>query len=119
MKKFILTAFLGFTVLSFCTARAQNAQLLITGKFHGNEVTAQSGEFWYGLYNEGEQFRLVRTMIKVEAVHDDMVNEKGGEKTGKKVSTEYEGIPLFLVRGIGGLEEREVGKVFNGKKFFF
>ena len=119
MKTFICMTFLGFTVLAFSTARGQNAQLLVTGKFHGNEVTAQSGEIWYGLYNEVGRFRLVSTTVKVEAVHDDMVIEKEGEKTGKKVSAEHEGSPLFMVRGIDRLEEREVETVFNGKKFFF
>ena len=121
MKTFICMTFLGFAVLSFSTARAQDVQLLVTRNmpFHGNEVTAQSGEIWYGLYNEGERFRLIRTAIKVEAVHDEMVIEKEGEKTGKKVSAEHEGNPIFLVRGIDGLEEREVKTVFHGEKFFF
>ena len=119
MKAFNFTAFLGFTLLSYSISPAQDIQLLMAGHFHGKVVSAQSGEIWYGLYNEGETYRLVRTTIKVEAVHDAEIDEQEGEKTGKRVSAEHEGRAIFMVRGIDGIEEREVRTLFNGKKFFF
>ncbi len=119
MRIIICAVFLNGLILAAPLLRAQDVQILMTGEFAGSYVTAQSGETWYGIYNDDNQFRLVRTKINVEAIHDDMVIEKEGEKTGKKVSTEQSGNPLFLVRGIEGLEERVVGAVFQGKKFIF
>ena len=59
--------------------------------------------------------RLVHTTIQVTPFA--WIDDKGGERTGRRVSCDKPGKPLFLVRGIEGLCEREILTEFYGKKF--
>jgi len=118
MKAFICIAYLGSVLLSFSTIRAQNVEILMTGgTFHKDQVNAQSGEEWYGLFAERHNYNLVRTTIQVTP--GEWIEDKEGEKTGRIVSCDRPGKPLFLVRGIDGLSEREVTTEFHGKNFFY
>lgn len=74
-------------------------QLLQVGVFHGNEVSAESGEVWLGLYPRSDGYTLIPSRITVETVYDPLV-DSAGEQTGKVVSVEERTRPLFLVKGL-------------------
>ena len=74
-------------------------QLLQVGAFHGDEVSAESGEIWFGLYSTPDGYRLIPSRITVETVYDPLV-DNAEEKTGKVVSVERGARPLFLMRGL-------------------
>ena len=74
-------------------------QLLQVGVFHGNEVSAESGEVWLGLYPTSDGYTLIPSRITVETVYDPLV-DGDGEQTGKMVSVEQQKRPLFLVKGL-------------------
>ena len=74
-------------------------QLLQVGVFHGDEVSAESGEIWLGLYPTPDGYALIPSRITVETVYDPFV-DNAGEKTGKVVSVEEQTRPLFLIKGL-------------------
>ena len=74
-------------------------QLLQVGAFHGDEVSAESGEVWLGLYPTPDGYALIPSRITVETVYDPFV-DNAGEKTGKVVSVEGQTSPLFLIKGL-------------------
>src|SRR5687768_2731605 len=49
-------------------------ELMETGEFHGDEVTAESGEKWVGLFGKNNDFHLASTNINVRLVHDEIVD---------------------------------------------
>ena len=78
-------------------------QLLQVGVFHGDEVSAESGEVWLGLYPTPDGYALIPSRITVATVYDPFV-DNAGEKTGKVVSVEGQTPPLFLIRGLDAPE---------------
>ena len=74
-------------------------QLLQVGTFHGDEVSAESGEVWLGLYATSDGYVLIPSTVTVEAVYDPLIDNTG-EKTGKMVSVEERTVPLFLIKGL-------------------
>ena len=74
-------------------------QLLQVGAFHGDEVSAESGEIWLGLYSTPDGYALIPSRITVETVYDPFV-DNAGEKSGKVVSVEEQTLPLFLIKGL-------------------
>ena len=74
-------------------------QLLQVGAFHGDEVSAESGEVWLGLYATSDGYILIPSTITVKAVYDPLIDNTG-EKTGKMVSVEEQTPPLFLIKGL-------------------
>lgn len=94
-------------------AIAQGDQKLIEpGAFHGEEVTARSGEKWLGLHITGENSMLLTYRLTVNAVQDSLVDEEG-QKTGKEVSVDLPLEPLFLIKGTGILKAGPVTTVFD------
>src|SRR5262245_51067302 len=76
-------------------------QLLMVDEFHGDEVSARSGEEWLGLFPKGTGFTLRPTTISVSTVLDPILDEDTGPKTKKAVTTPGGVAPMFLVRGPG------------------
>ena len=74
-------------------------QLLQVGVFHGDEVSAESGEIWLGLYSTPDGYALITSRITVETVYDPFVDNPG-EMTGKVVSVRGQTRPLFLIKGL-------------------
>ena len=74
-------------------------QLLQVGAFHGNEVSAESGEVWLGLYATPNGYTIIPSRITVETIYDPLVDNEE-EKTGKVVSVAEETRPLFLIKGL-------------------
>lgn len=117
----ILSIILGLLIFSL-EAHAQNGkiQLLETGEFHGDEVSAKTGETWLGLFKTGDGFSMLETIIDVETVHDVIVDEPG-EKTGKAVKASNQNEAVFLIKGANFLPQGNVAvlsgeaKNINGK----
>ena len=107
-----------FHIYSSAYAREQ-IQLLITRQFHGDEVTAETGEKWFGLYPNGDNYKLVQSTISVETVRDNCLDIKEDEKTGKLVTVNQAENPLFLIRGLEGLANGPVETVFSGIQFLY
>ena len=82
-------------------------QLLQVGAFHGDEVSAESGEVWLGLYSTPDGYTLIPSRITVETVYDPFV-DNAGEKTGRAVSVEGQTRPLFLIKGLDAPEVESI-----------
>ena len=82
-------------------------QLLQVGAFHGDEVSAESGEVWLGLYSTPNGYALIPSRITVETIYDPFV-DNAGEKTGKVVSVEAQRHPLFLIKGLNASEGESI-----------
>lgn len=90
-------------------------RLLEVGEFHGDEVSARTGEAWLGLFPVSDGYALRRTTLTVRKVRDLIVDDEAGPETGKKVGTSHRAEPLFLVRDITSLRPRLVPTVYAGE----
>ncbi|MDI6840977.1 MAG: hypothetical protein QMD71_09060 [bacterium] len=88
------------------------------GEFHGNEVSAKSGEAWFGLYLTENGYELIPSKITVEAIYDPIVNNKN-EETGKRVSVDQTTKLLFLMKGLESLKSGVVKTLFSGREFLY
>ena len=93
---------------------AQHLQRVIEpGEFHGEEVSAQSGEKWLGLHiTDDYHSMLLHYRLTIEAVNDLTVDEEG-QSTGKKVSVDLPLAPLFLIKGARNVSAGPVTTVFD------
>lgn len=91
--------------------------LLETGEFHGEEVTARTGERWLGLHITNDHSTLIRYRLTVEKVHDP-IGDSAGEMTGKKVTVDLPLEPLFLVKGARMLSSGPVNTIFKAAPDF-
>ena len=82
------------------------------GEFHGEEITAQSGEKWLGLQITNENSLLLNYRLTVSAVNDLVVDEEG-QATGKKVSVDLPLEPLFPIKGLKNVSAGPVTTVFG------
>jgi len=103
MRIIICAVFLNGLILAAPLLRAQDVQILMTGEFAFSYVTAQSGETWYGIYNDDNQFRLVRTKINVEAIHDGVARyvqrlQIGARFIGPQAEWQHPGIHVGAVQ---------------------
>jgi len=80
--------------------------------FHGDEVTAQTGDVWLGLFRSGERHYLRSTKIVVSLVNDPIVDEEN-EKTGKSVATKIKDPPVFLIKSPHTFREAVVPTLFS------
>jgi hypothetical protein len=91
----------------------QPQQVIEPGEFHGEEVSAQSGEKWLGLHlTDNENSLLLTYRLNVSAVNDSLVDEDG-QSSGKKVSVDLPLQPLFLIRGVKNVSAGPVTTVFD------
>ena len=63
---------------------ASTCHILAPGTFHGNEVTAQAGEIWLGLFTEEERCELLQVELQIIPA-EDHVMDRNGEQTARKV----------------------------------
>lgn len=84
-------------------------RMLRTGEFHGDEVSARTGQRWLALVIRPDGHDAVSSVtLRVDAVKDEMVDE-GDAKSGKRVSIgRKSGDGTFLLRGV---PEIKPGKV--------
>lgn len=104
IKKFVAIAVVvfHFCFLPIAQSQVNHAQLLLTGTFHGDEVTAKSGERWLALVPTDKGYAFQETRLGIEFVKDEVIDEDG-QATAKKVFVDLDEKPLFLVRGLPGI----------------
>jgi hypothetical protein len=86
-------------------------ELVNAGSFHGDEITARSGQQWLGLFVTTAGSKLEPVMIRVSRVHDPIVDETERVKTGKAVRVPGRPDPVFLVRNCPELRPSAVTTV--------
>lgn len=91
-------------------------KLLRTGEgFHGDDVSAKTGEKWLGFFNDDGKFFLREVPLKISRVRDEVVDSPESKlKTGKSVSVPGTRKPIFLLKN-ANLPHREVRTFFLGK----
>ena len=89
------------------------ATLLEVGEFHGEEVSAETGERWLGLHITDNSSTLLEYELAVDTVHDPFI-DAADQKTGKKVSVNLPLEPIFLVNSDWILQSGPVKTVFEG-----
>lgn len=93
-------------------------KLLETGEgFHGDEITARSGETWLGLFKNRDGYQLRNTKLKVTRAHDPIVDYDDTIETGKSVFTEPGGTVVFLLRNAKTIRKGPVDTVFYADDF--
>jgi len=91
-------AFVGILLIGGAATATESAQTLLTvGQFHGDEIHAESGQVWLGLFPRGQGFRLARTKVHIERVNDPIVDELPSERSGRRVSVTGQLPPIVLV----------------------
>ena len=84
---------------------ASGVRLVEAGGFHGDEVSARTGETWLGLYVSEGRSSLAPSVVEVVPEHDPVVDEEPWQKTGKAVSVvNRKDEPLFLIAGAAALK---------------
>lgn len=112
MRKSIL--FTALILIFSISVFAQNIQILETGGFHGEEVSAKTGETWLGLYKTGETYTLLPSVLTVEYFHDAIIDNDENDKTGMEVKVLGQTEPILLIKGTGFTQSRVVPTVFGG-----
>ena len=90
-------------------------RLLEVGKgFHGEEVDAKNGETWLGLFAYGKGAEVRSTTIRVNRVHDPIVDGNSTDRTGKDVSISSSLNPIFLIKNAKAVRQGSVETIFRG-----
>jgi hypothetical protein len=97
------------------TPRARVRLLETGGVFHGDEVSARTGESWLGLYVAKGGSTLSPSVVRVEAAEDPISNIGPGNKTGKLVRVNRKAVPVFLISGAHGLSHGRVVTSYVGE----
>jgi len=96
---------------------ADPIEILLTGTWHGDEVTVEPGPDWWGIFPEGDGFTLQLAPVTMTLEEDGIVDEPGA-MTGKKVTVPQEAVPVLLVRGLANPQQGPVAiadsQVFGG-----
>lgn len=79
---------------------APSMRLLDIGEgYHGDEVPAENGDEWLGLFRGNNGYQIKPTTLQIKRVHDPIVDGEEDIRTGKSVSVLGSNRPLFLVKG--------------------
>jgi len=97
-------------------AAAEPYAILRPGAYHCEEVTVDTDAAWWGLYIDGDGGRLEPVDIRVERVHDPVVDDDD-EATGIRVSVAGAATPEFLIRGLADATARPVHTAYVGRRF--
>ncbi|MDX2269703.1 MAG: hypothetical protein NW208_16505 [Bryobacter sp.] len=107
MNQFIaLLALLSFSA----TAADDTVSLLVSGGFHGEEVSAKNGERWLGLAQTTRGFAWQAMTIQVRKVHDPVLDAVE-QATGKAIAVSGKK-PILLVKGLPELAKVRVRGAF-------
>lgn len=92
------------------------ARLLETGQFHGEEVSARTGERWLGLYVTKGRSSLTPSTLIVKRVHDPIVDTEPNQRTGKKVIVRRRPQPILLIKGGDRLRPGPITTLHAGRR---
>src|SRR6185436_15354073 len=90
-------------------------QLLFSRSYHGDAISAKTGEEWFGLFSTREGYALHSCRIVVEAVHDPF-DARETDMTAKKVTVNGDPQPVFLVSGSEVFRDRDVNTLYFGRQ---
>ncbi|HJQ32968.1 MAG TPA: hypothetical protein VJ866_12350 [Pyrinomonadaceae bacterium] len=96
-------------------AGAQVRLIETGGVFHGDEMSARTGESWLGLYVTEGGSSLVPSVVRVEPAEDPVGGGGPGNRSGKVVSVNRKATPVFLVSGAHGLLPGRVVTSYHGE----
>ena len=98
--------------LGISAGDAADPRLLLPGQYHGDEVTAVSGETWMAMVRgDRGTDRLTTVTVAVDIVRDDLLDHDG-PPTGKRVTAAPGGDAiLFLMRNVSGVRNGPVTTV--------
>ena len=82
--------------------------------FHGDEVPAEDGDEWLGLFQVDNGYAVKRTKLKIKRVHDPVIDDEELSRTGKSVSVSSRSKPLFLVKGGESIRPGKASTFFRG-----
>ncbi len=74
-----------------------HVELLFASDYFPNQITAASGEIWYGLFPHGSTWELATTRIHVDPVTSGCI------ENGRRVTVDRSDHPLLLLRGLPSL----------------
>ena len=115
MLKAAVKVLASMLVTASIASTAHAADIIEATVYHNDELKTASGLTWMGLFpTAAGQFELKPTKVTVTLVHDEIVDEPKGKKTGKKVTIAGKGEPLFLVKEVSSLR---AGKVATSANF--
>jgi len=77
---------------------AGSIALVPPGAFHGDEVHVRDGERWLGLQVSSGNAALVATRLRVQPVHDALLDAPG-EATGREIGSDEESAVTVYLRG--------------------
>lgn len=111
---FMLLSILAVSGLSASGTLGPKPQMLMPGKFHGDEVTATAGKGWLGLFlsPDRKSSSLKSVQVQIQPTWDEVMDSEH-EKTGKEVTVIPNGEPLFLFSHVPGLIPGPVTTVFS------
>lgn len=120
MRNLLVTSILACMAAPLLFAQEQPVrseyEILLCGEYHEEEVTAATGDKWWGLFRTDAGHELRQVEVSVENVHDPIADNDESEQTGKKVSVKgAETEPLFLVKGPAFRTKRSVPTCFEGQ----
>jgi len=75
-------------------------QILRTGLWHGDQVTAEGGPDWWGIFPEGDGYSLQRAPVTMTLEEDAMMSDSPDNPTGKRVRVPQEAMPVLLIQGL-------------------
>lgn len=90
-------------LVAFLTWSAQAedpVQILRTGLWHGDEVAADVGDDWWGVFAEGDGYTLQPAPVTITRERDVIMDDPPDNPTGKRVRVPQEQEPEILIRGL-------------------
>lgn len=75
-------------------------QILRVGAWHGDEVSAEAGPGWWGIFPEGDGFTLQPASIAISPFLDLILGDEPDKMTGKRVTVLQEAEPMLLIKGL-------------------
>ena len=83
-----------------------DVQILFPGAYHGDEIAVDSSGIWWAICTNNEQDILTKVYVKLQAVHDPILDKDESQKTGINVAVIGCEDPIVLIRNIDGASIR-------------
>jgi hypothetical protein len=120
MMRFMIAVLAMYLAAGTGIAHAEEPiQILRTGLWHGDEVEAESGPDWWGIFPAGEGFTLQSAPVTITREVDEIVDIGPDEKTGKRVTVPEEAEPVLLIRGLKNPEQGLLTPLMQAPQYSF
>lgn len=93
--------------------KSSGFKILMTGNFHGSDVSYVDGDLWYGLFKTDSGQVLEPVEIIAEAWHDAIVDEPG-DTTGISIRVKHALKPILLVQPQSKIRAGLIRNIPNG-----